>query len=274
MGCLIIANGLAFQLSSRGALRECIPRAAPNPTDFPNGANDIVGLTGKLEILQGVVKELSKQGMSCTERIVALRNDHTIALSGLETKHRITKAHDVSKIEELLETISRLEKQQDETCEKVESIASGFVGKTKELQLMQQQFARKEEELERASSNMILYEKEIKEMQKMLEDIEESEAQMFLKGKNDRIEELENLITEQNTEASMLREQLLKCETKCKEHVEIATAAVEAAEKRAKNGAKELSFSESLRKRSQVQLKLQQLVIQGLLAKLEEHLPL
>lgn len=90
-------------------------------------------------------------------------------------------------------------------------------------------------------------------------------AQDELVKDNEMIEELRALNTKQRGEILSLRGEIEASETKWQESTAIASAAVEAAERRSTTFATQLKTLERRHKKAQMYCKLQRLVIQGLL---------
>jgi chromosome segregation ATPase len=286
IGSLIALVGnscLAFQLSGRNSLYQHTFHASlPDSLEAPGEDTEYIAcLRGKLEILQGVVKDLGEQKAARKEKVVAVENEHAEIVSDLEKqRHRNTEAHLSSRIEELLGEISRAQKLEDAACTRVDSMTSQLKEKSRELTLIHEELDQKEGELEKTRDKILIYEKETLQMERRQKENEKLGAQKVLSLKTEhlnelnksgaRIERMDYIIHEQKAEVAVLRERLEEGEAKCNERVEIASAAVEAAEKRTKNVTEELNISESHRKRLQVQTKLQQLVLRGLLAQLKD----
>lgn len=279
-GFLIVANCLAFQLLGRGSpiQHTAVHDALRNPFEAPTeDKNDAEFLRGKLAILHGVIKELGEHELAHKERIVAMQSEHAKTVADLEEQQQNNEGVGESRIE-LLELISRLQKLQEAASAKVETMTSQLGEKDKEVQFIQNQLDQKEGELEAMKNANLVCEQQLSTMKRLHRENEELETHKYLSLETKhlreleevdaRIQRMEKIVTDQRKEMASLKDKIKEDEARCTERVEIATAAVEAAEKRANN---KVQDSERQRKRSQVQMQLQRLVLQGLLAQLKDN---
>ncbi len=228
-------------------------------------------IRAKLDILQGIVKEIHQNEIMLKGQLSEVQetlDDHYCVAKRDPNEE---KAHESVKLEELPKRNERAANMRQAKAEQVASLTSASEARADEVQHLQELVDRQEQELQKAAVEIISVQGQLQQLNRIVQAQEDQHAtQLLFLHEQLRHEKQTNIkfrdtSGQQTREITSLMAKLEDSEIQWKERMDIATAAVEAADKRGKEMAKELIISERRRRRAQVYLSLQRLLLQGLL---------
>ena len=211
---------------------------------------------------QGVVKELRIRGVAEEKEKVKVRRECDEKISHLEDRAKLAESKTKMATNDLESLNSRLNEMSKTNSREVEELNSKLGAASAELNQLRRKLSLSESELQKKMDAIADLNTEMARTVKIRSEKADLEAAKMIsmrKRHSRQIQDKEDVISSQRAEISSLRERLKEMEVHCQEKVEISSSAAEAADRRAQR-------SESRLKKISVQVKLQRLVLQGLLA--------
>ena len=252
-----------FQQSSRRLTED------PTTNEYDDTSINENTLRSKLDILQGVVRELHHKNIRQKETLATVRQQHQEQLDQLQLEHQnelqtsqtnATSQQQIleSEHQNLLQELQRVQVQ-------LESMTDTCKRQVQELESLQRELTnQKQTHTQRLQQVKEEYKQQFTEREEALQQ----QLQTRLKEEQKRHDEAMAFLQAQYEETLQSEQQQQQEE---EEQMQIATAAVHAAEQRAAQVTDELGQWKRRYQKRQLFLQLQRLVIQGLLAEQQQQ---
>lgn len=255
---IVVMNCSAFLASWKDKPGVNLTQRLPSSLLKVNNDPGVVSLDkAKLVILQGIVMELRQNEAIRAESPGARQMEHCARAPGLEedcwtADERLCRVE--GEIEQGKEYRADTQQRQRKS---VASLTSELAASLRDVQILQGLLDQKQRDLETAQAQQVESMHIVMSLKEQLyhEKDKYSETMQNLRAQNE----------EKRNEIMVLRMQLNDTKVNGKERIEIAKAAVESAERRRTKIKEDLGKSERQRRRAQVIINLQRLVLKGLI---------
>jgi chromosome segregation ATPase len=265
---LLLSKGSAFH-STSAVSRQPQSRDSTCSLDSQVKETDTPALlAAKLDVLQGVAKDLRMRERLHLENAAMIDKQHADEMSNQEKRHQMAERRSTERVDQLEAENRHLKQQQEFDEERIIQLTREMLTVSGKIEVLNAQLKRMNTEIEEANQVVAVERKSRNENDETYEN-RIMNLRTEYEGKCARLTSELEMERENSAiyhaDALKFVQQAKNEALKRKEREEIATAAVEASEKRATLLEEKLISSEKKRSRLQAQIKLQRLLISGFL---------